>query len=390
MTINIIGGGIAGPVAAIALRKAGFDAVVHEAYDEGADGVGAFLTLATNGLAALRVLDLEDAVRAHGFPTPTMRLRLGSRVLAEFPMTGGRPDAPTTVTLKRADLYRVLRDEAVRRGARVEYGKRLVGAEADADGVTARFADGSSARGELLVGADGLRSTLRTVIDPHAPAPRYVPLLNTGGYARGVTVDAEPGVAEMAFGKRAFFGHLPHPDGSVWWFANLPRRTEPSAAELAAVGPEGWRRRLLDLFADDDIPAVDLIRATPEVMPGWSTYDFPSVPTWRRGRMVIIGDAAHATSPAAGQGASMAVEDAVELARCLRDLPDPDRALAAYERLRRGRVEKVVATGKRNGDSKAPGRLGRLLLPLALRLRPPGDQSWLLDHRLDWDAPVAS
>ncbi len=87
------------------------------------------------------------------------------------------------------------------------------------------------------------------------------------------------------------------------------------------------------------------------------TYDFPTVPT----RMVIIGDAAHATSPAAGQGAAMALEDAVTLARCLRDVPSIPKALAAYEGLRREHVEAVVERGKRNGDAKAVGPVGRVI-----------------------------
>jgi 2-polyprenyl-6-methoxyphenol hydroxylase-like FAD-dependent oxidoreductase len=102
--------------------------------------------------------------------------------------------------------------------------------------------------------------------------------------------------------------------------------------------------------------------------------------------MIIIGDAAHATSPASGQGASMALEDAVTLAKCLRDLPDVPAAFAAYENLRRTRVERVVAQGKRNGDGKAMGRVGRLFLPVIFKFvaRSATKQGWLYDHRIDW------
>ncbi|WP_414638650.1 FAD-dependent monooxygenase, partial [Actinophytocola sp.] len=102
--------------------------------------------------------------------------------------------------------------------------------------------------------------------------------------------------------------------------------------------------------AGEGFPAGEIIDATEHVFSGSNTYDFPTVPVWHRGRMIIIGDAAHATSPASGQGASMALEDAVTLAKCLRDLP---AAYTAYENLRRKRVERVVAQGKRNGDGKA-------------------------------------
>lgn len=386
--VVVIGGGIAGPVVAMALQRVGVEAVVHEAYDRGADGVGAFLNLAPNGMDALRVLDLHEVVGEAGFATPTIRLFLGEhKRLREFSLVGARTDGLTSITLNRGDLYARLRDEAVRRGIRIEYGKRLVDADTDADGVTARFADGSTDRGDLLVGADGLRSVVRTLIDPGAPDARYVPLVNTGGYVRGVDIDTEPGVTRMMFGKRAFLGMVGAPGGEVWWFCNVPQRRELSPAELAAISPREWKSRLLDLFADDGELPRRIVGGTEAPMLPWNTYDFPRVPTWHRGRMVIIGDAAHATSPAAGQGASMAVEDAVELARCLRDLP-VEAALTAYEGARRARVEKVVAHGKRNGDQKGMGRVARLLMPLAFRLMPDPDLRWLYDREAPWGAPV--
>uniref|UniRef100_UPI000B8722FF FAD-dependent oxidoreductase n=1 Tax=Actinokineospora iranica TaxID=1271860 RepID=UPI000B8722FF len=382
--VLIIGGGIAGPATAMALRQAGIDATVFEAYERTADGVGAFLTLAPNGMDALRALDLHEVVRAAGIETTRIRLTIGpDRPLGEASLVGERADGMTSLTLSRADLYMALRDEAVRRGIPVEYGKRLVDF---ADGV-ARFADGATAEGDLLVGADGLQSVVRTIIDPDAPAARYVPLLNTGGFAVGVDAGLEPGVSKMMFGKRAFFGVLPSPDGEAWWFANVAQRTESPPAALAEITSDAWRARLIDLFADDgDLPRR-LIEATPVIMPPWNTYDFPRVPTWHRDRMVIIGDAAHATSPAAGQGASMALEDAVVLARCLRDLPT-DRALRAYESLRRERVERVVRHGKRSGSAKALGPIGRVVLPALFKLMPTSDLRWMYDHHTDWNARV--
>ncbi|GAB3909365.1 hypothetical protein GCM10027612_85200 [Microbispora bryophytorum subsp. camponoti] len=160
----IIGGGIAGPVTAMALRRAGIDSEVFEAYDRGAEGVGAFLTLAVNGLEALRLLDLHDLVCDLGMDTPVMEIRNArGRLLA----TTSQPSR----TLRRADLYRALRDEAVRRGVPIHHGKRLVDASVTSGGVRAVFADGGEAAGDLLVGADGLRSRTRALIDPGAPAP---------------------------------------------------------------------------------------------------------------------------------------------------------------------------------------------------------------------------
>jgi len=376
----------------MALAQVGIDATVYEAYDRGADGVGAFLTVAVNGLAALRPLGLTDLLRDKGFDTPSMVARMGDgRRVAEFSFGDPLPDGTRNQTMTRAAIYGALRDEALRRGVTVEYGRRLVAAEPTGHGVLATFADGSTAHGDLLIGADGLRSVTRRIIDPNAPAPRYVPLMNVGGYATGVEVDAEPGVFTMVFGRRCFLGYLLAPDGTVWWFANPSQERELSAGELAAITADQWRERLHALFADDAAPARALVDGTTELFTGWNTYDFPKVPVWHRDRMIIIGDAAHATSPSAGQGASMAFEDAVTLARCLRDLPDVPAAFAAYENLRRRRVERVVARGKRNGSGKALGPVGRALLPTFFRLLAKasgGGQNWIFDHRVDWDEPV--
>ncbi len=393
----IVGGGIAGPVAAMALRRAGIGAVVYEAHAGGADNAGAFLTLASNGIDALRAIDAHRLALSEGFPAPRMAIQSGTgKHLGVVPNGGTLPDGTVSQTLKRADLYRTLRDEAVRRGVRIEYGKRLLDAQITPDGgVVARFEDGTEAEGDLLIGADGIHSRTRRIIDPSAPGARYIPVLNIGGYARDVRVQAGPGTFRMVFGRRAFFGYAVHPSGEVWWFANPPRADEPTSAELAATGTERWREMLMELFAQDATPAVDIIRATPGRLDGWATHDLPSVPTWHRGSMIVIGDAAHATSPSSGQGASMAVEDAVVLARCLRDLRDTGQALAAYERLRRGRVERIVAHGARTSNSKAAGPVGRvlrdLMLPVILkRVASGGSLAWMHDYHIDWDEKVTA
>ncbi|HEX8347596.1 MAG TPA: NAD(P)/FAD-dependent oxidoreductase [Actinoplanes sp.] len=395
----IAGGGIAGTVAAIALHRAGFSPLLYEAHDRSADERGAFLTVAVNGLTALRDLGLDpSALLAAGHPTPTVVLRAGSgRVLAELPLGGPQPDGTTTTTVRRADLYAALRAEAERRGIPVAYGRRLVAADRRADGITAVFADGSRISGELLVGADGLRSRTRALLNPRGPAPRYLGLLNAGGFTTS-PVDADvhptPGTMHMMFGRRCFFGWVTAPGGAVWWFANPPRRSEPSAAELARWTPAAWRDHLLGLFespAAGDRIASAVIRATDVALGPWSTHDLPRVPVWQDGRTVLLGDAAHAASPTSGQGASMAIEDAVTLGRCLAETPGVPAALDAYERLRRGRVEKVVTYGRRSGSAKTAGPVGAAvrdaMTPLILRLlyRNGNPQSWILDHRIDDD-----
>ncbi|GIG86681.1 FAD-dependent oxidoreductase [Plantactinospora endophytica] len=389
-----MGGGIAGTLSAIALRKAGIGSVVYEAYDRDADNVGAFLTLAVNALDALQTLDID--VRRIGFETPKMALTSGSgKKLGELQYGAPLPDGTVSRTVKRADLYRLLREHAERLGVRIEYGKRLVEAESDGDRVLARFADGSTAEGDLLIGADGLWSRTREIIDPDAPGVRYSGLLNTGGYAHGVRTDAEPGVMCAIFGRYAFFMHLTHPDGEVWWAANPARKVEPTRAELSAISPQEWRAHLLELFRHDDGPAADLIAASDKIFSAWKTYDVPTVPRWHRNRMIVIGDAAHATAPSIGQGAGMAIEDTVVLAKCLRDSPDVSSAFTAYERLRRERVQRVVAQGNRTGGWKGLGPVARIprdfIMAAALKRmarRGEDPSRWIYDYRIDWDQPV--
>ncbi|HEV2918952.1 MAG TPA: NAD(P)/FAD-dependent oxidoreductase [Actinomycetota bacterium] len=392
----IAGGGIAGPVTAMALQRAGIEAVVYEAHVPGTGDAGSYLTVATNGLDALRAVDADRPVLAAGFPTPTNVLLSGSGRRLGVVSNGGRlADGTVSHTIRRARLYRALHDEAAARGIRTEYGRRLVGAEVAAAGaVTAAFEDGTRATGDLLVGADGVHSTTRRLLDPAAPSGRYVGLVNFGGYTPDSAGTAEPGAWHMIFGRRAFFGYVVDPEGGTVWFANVPRPAV-TAAERAATSAEQWRRQLVELFAADHGPASDLIAAGTLELAGDSTHDLPSVPTWHKGPMVIVGDAAHAPSPTSGQGASMAAEDAVVLAKCLRDLPEIPQAVAAYERRRRRRVERIVAQGARTGSAKSPGPVGRLVrdlaLPLVFKLLVT-DRSiaWIYAHHIDWDARVTA
>jgi 2-polyprenyl-6-methoxyphenol hydroxylase-like FAD-dependent oxidoreductase len=332
-------------------------------------------------------------VLAAGFPTPTNVLLSGGGRRLGVVSNGGRlADGTVSHTIRRARLYRALHDEASARGIRTEHGKRLVGAEVHAGGgVTAVFEDGTRDTGDLLVGADGVHSVTRRLLDPAAPAGRYVGLVNFGGYTPQAAT-GEPGGWQMIFGRRAFFGWVVDPAGGTVWFANVPR-PPVSPAERAATTLQQWQRRLLELVAPDHGPASSLIAAGRLEFAGDNTYDLPRVPTWQRGPMVLIGDAAHAPAPTSGQGASLAAEDAVVLAKCLRDQPDLPQALAVYQRLRRPRVERIVAQAARTSSTKTPGPVGRLLrdltLPVVFRLLVTDKSlAWRYDHHIDWDAPI--
>lgn len=394
-TALVIGGGIAGPVTAMALRRAGIEATVCEAYPASAEGSGVTLTLAPNGLAALRCVDAEQSVEGVGLPMRhTVVTDGGGRRIGAFPHVAVEP---VTLGLWRDDLARVLRERAEAQGVRIGYDKRLVDAEQHGDGVLARFADGSTASADVLVGADGIRSRVRTLIDPQAPGPQVLPLLNLGGAARYAVPDAEPDAMYFVFGSRAFFGYWVQPDGRTAWFANVPDRRPTSYAEASRIPRQQWLHRLREVFADD-VPAGQVLAHTEpdDLVAIGSIESMPSVPRWHGGRMVLVGDAVHAPSPSSGQGASLAVESAVQLARCLRDHCEVSAAFEAYERLRRRRVERVIRRGRQTTSTKTVGpiakRMMRLMMPLALRtfLDPERTLGPEQRYRIDWDAPVAT
>jgi FAD-dependent urate hydroxylase len=393
-TALVIGGGVGGPVAAMALQKAGISATVYEAYAGTSEGVGGGLSLAPNGLEALDVIGVGDLVRPLGVPVTGMVMQdWAGRPLAEF---GNPPGVEPQQFLWRGDLNRVLAEEAVRRGIAIEYGKRLVNAEETDDGVTAHFADGTSATGDILIGADGIHSVVRGLVDAQAPSPEYTGLISFGGrVGGGHGVPSTGGKMPMVFGKQAFLGYQVFDGDSGVWFVNLPHPEPRTAAQLRQeASPEEWLRRLQEKFADDRVPARRLIGsvAPDDLVIVGSMENMPRVRTWSRGRMVLVGDSVHAPSSSSGQGASLAIESAIQLARCLRDLPY-DQAFTAYEAERRPRVERVIKETTRKNGSKTAGPVMRVVNAWAIRvfakLAKPEKMAWMFQYRIDWDAPAA-
>lgn len=390
----IIGGGIAGPLAAIGLRANGHEATVYEAHGPaGGASVGAWLTVAVNGFDAMAALGVDGPVRARGFASEEIELVSGTgKVLGAVPIGATRPGGASTRTLRRATLYGTIAELAAARGVAFVHGRRLVGATQDDAGVHARFDDGTVAHGDLLVGADGVHSCVRSLLDASAPRPRFGGLLNFGGFTPPQAgLDLAPGVYRMVFGRRAFFGYTVADDGEIWWFVNLPRARALERTELDATTDAAWTDVLVDAFRGDVGPMAAILRATAGPIVVSNQYELPTVPTWHRGRITILGDAAHAASPSSGQGVSMAAEDAAVLARCLRDAPDVPAAFTAFEACRRARVERVVEYGARMNSSKTAGPIARtfrdLLLPTFLRRvarqARAGAMAWLFDHHVE-------
>ena len=391
-TAIVAGGGIAGTVTAMALQRAGIAATVFEAYPSPADGVGGDLTIAPNGLRALGAIGADEAVREVGVPTPRMVMQTHrGRRLAEFDCF---PELPVNLTLPRAALHRTLRDLAVSRGIEVKTGKRLASAKRAGDGVRARFDDDSSVEAEILVGADGIRSTVRTLIDPRAPEPAYTGLLGFGGVVERSGLPSTDGAQCLTFGKRAFFGYQIDDVGEVRWFANVPHAEPMTTEQARATSADEWLRRLRELYAEDT-PAADIVglAAEKDLVVAGPLEILPPVPRWHGERMVLVGDSAHAPSASSGQGASLAAESAVQLAICLRDAPTAEQAFLAYEEIRRPRVTRIAANAARSNSGKAAGPIGRALLGAAMPIlfktvmTPEKMFGWIHRHHVDWDRP---
>ncbi|MET8076833.1 NAD(P)/FAD-dependent oxidoreductase [Streptomyces sp. NPDC005303] len=388
--VLVIGGGIAGTAAALALHKAGFEAVVHEAHPDSAEDIGAFLTLASNGMRALAQLDASAAVTAIGFPLTSLRVMDGTGTeLAHTPMGETSDPLLHYRCLRRGDLNTALQAEARRRGIPVRHGVRLASVEDGPDGVTARFSDGTTETGDLLIGADGLNSTVRRSISP-GTQPFHAGQHVFYGYTRAASDPGPDACITMVRGSGAAFGYAVSPDGEAYWFARVSG--DPLTAEELAQGtPEHWRDLLLPLLRGEPTPAADLVAATSDDLMVTNATEIPTGTPWRSGRTLLIGDAAHAASPATGQGASMALEDAVVLAKSLRDAPDTDAALALYETLRRPRVEhNITVSGNISRGTHTPTAASRPSDEDLARLLEWRTDLWTERHPLQKKSPAAS
>ncbi|MFD8387946.1 FAD-dependent oxidoreductase [Streptomyces sp. NPDC059680] len=379
--VLVAGGGIAGTAAALGLHKAGYDVTVYEAHPDTAEDTGAFLTLASNGMRALAELDATDAVTAVGFPLTSLRLLDSDGTeLTHAPLGEVTEPGLQYRCLRRGELNAALQGEAARRGIRVRHGARLVAVTDGPHGVTARFADGGTAHAGLLVGADGLNSTVRRLLTPGV-RPLYAGQRIFYGY-RGTAPGADgTGVITFVRGGGTTFGYAVSPAGQTYWFARVSTRPLPAGG---AAHSAPWREDLLPLLRKDCPPAADIVAASQGPVMVTNATEMPLGAVWHRGRTVLIGDAAHAASPATGQGASMALEDAVVLSKALRDLPGAPAAFAAYERHRRARVEhNITVSGGISRGSRDTSRPGPVVAP-------PAEPDEALVRQLAWDSPLAA
>lgn len=354
-SVIIVGGGIGGPAAAFGLRQLGYDVAVYE-QASALEAVGAGLTLWKNALDALRELGLWERLQAAALPDdrfarlPGIWARDGELLVEADAAAMERRFGRALAAVHRADLQETLIEGLGEE--HVSLGRRCVGFQQDADGVTVYFADGGQARAAFLVGAGGLHSPVRAQLHGERP-PTYA------GYSawRAVIPFAGDLRAGESWGRGARHGRLPLPGGRVYWFAtrNVPEGERAEGGEKTA---------LLSTFSGWHEPVEALIWATPEeeILRN-DIYDRPPLKSWGEGRVTLLGDAAHPMTPNLGQGAAQALEDAVVLCDCVGEHGLTPAALRAYEARRIPRTSFIVRA------SRLAGAIGQWAHPAAVAAR---------------------
>ncbi|MFF7248435.1 FAD-dependent monooxygenase [Embleya sp. NPDC008237] len=380
----VVGAGPGGLTAATALHRKGWSVVVLERAAT-LEPIGAAIALAPNGLRAL------DAVGA-GEPLRGLAAIRGAATLRR---PDGRVLAPTSgeafverfgepmVLAPRAELMRVLLAglpaDALRTGTAV-LTARPGGPDERASVTTTT---GETLTADLVVGADGIRSPIRHALFPEHPGPRYAGFTTWRAIVPGIEI-----VPGETWGRGLVFGAMPLADGRVYWYATANRP--------AGVTHGDERAELLRLYRDFHAPIGRLIEAaTPERILHLDVHEMADpLPAHHRGRVVLIGDAAHAMTPNLGQGGNQALEDAIELADVLTRVPADGvvRALPEYTERRLARTSEVVRKSRRLGamaqwEGRGAVAIRDGLLRMAGRLAPDAALR-PLDSILSWRPPV--
>jgi 2-polyprenyl-6-methoxyphenol hydroxylase-like FAD-dependent oxidoreductase len=339
----IVGAGIGGLAAAVALRRAGWNVRIFERAASPRE-LGFALLLAPNAMHALGELGLGDAVRHGGFVATSGEMRRpDGTVLRRFDIASVRMVLDEdTVCILRPVLHGALLDAVG--VSSIDLRSPVVGFVTHPDGVHVKLADGRSAEGQILVGADGVASVIRTQLHPDEQPPRASGLLAIRGVARDVVAHLSGAGGAQYFGRGLEAGLARAGEREIYWYLSIkaahfdePRDPMVVAERCAARFHEPFRA---------------IVRATPlEDLRLDVLLERDPINPWGHGAVTLLGDAAHPMLPHAGQGAAQALEDAVVLGSSLRDIEDPsaiEAALRHYERVRIPRTRAVVALARRN------------------------------------------
>jgi len=353
--VLVAGAGIGGLTLARALLRAGLPVRVLEREPE-LRPVGAGITVQINAMQVLAGLGLAEAVAAAGMRLAHGELlRSDGRVLKRLPLEEALAEfGQPSIAIHRARLQAVLL-EALPADC-LETGRGVAGFEDADDAVELRLEDGETLRGCALVGCDGLRSSVRRALLDDGE-PRYAGYTTWRGIARGEMTRGFGRSGEM-WGRGLRFGFVPIEPGAVYWFAVA---NQPAGG---TDGSQGALARVRRDFAHFASPAPELLAATdPGAVLRTDAYDRPPSDVWGRGRVTLLGDAAHPMTPNLGQGGCQAIEDAGVLADALAGGDDVPGALRRYEAARQPRTAWFVDTSWRLG------RLAQWSHPLACGLR---------------------
>lgn len=348
----IIGCGITGPILALSLKQAGINSVIYEAEKTPLDHIGLVIYLGPSGGNVLRTLGLYDKVKQAGSVCTKVAFNnhVGKNIV-DFDLSKHTQNfGASTIAIKRGELNKILRDEVVSQGIKINWNKKLKNIEITPEKtVIAFFEDGTTIQGDLLVGCDGIHSITRQIILPKAPNPEYTGSFVVGGTTDTPDMGSSSNILSFNFGKKAFFAHYVMPSGKTVWWSDL-RISEESVKEKLTIQNDEWSKILLEQHNDDSLFFKELIKSTKGKLLKLSVYDLPPFHTWSNGPVCLVGDAAHAVAPHAGQGASLSMESAMMLVKCIRDVNGVENAFLMYKKLRWDRVKKMNKMSRRNVD----------------------------------------
>jgi len=334
LKVVIIGAGIGGLTAGIALTQAGYDV---EVYDRVRDlrPVGAGISLWSNGVKVLNRLGLGEKIAAIGGRMDRMQyLSMAGDLYNDIDLTplmetvGQRP-----YPVARAELQQMLWQAFP---GKITLGREWIGVEQDDQGVTAQFEDGSSARGDLLVAADGVRSRLRTAVLGTEVAPAYGGYVNWNGLVPATPALVPDNTWMIYVGNHQRASMMPIAGDRLYFFFDLP------LPKGTAPHPDGMRAELLHHFSGWADPVQQLIHTLdPAHTNRLEIHDVGPIDRLVKGRIALVGDAAHATCPDLGQGGCQAMEDGWVLTNYL---TSTNLSVAdALQRYQAGRLERITA-----------------------------------------------
>jgi 2-polyprenyl-6-methoxyphenol hydroxylase-like FAD-dependent oxidoreductase len=345
----VIGGGIAGMCAALELRKRDVHVDLVE-LDSQWRVYGAGITISGPTLRAFKAVGVVDEILRQGWCADGLDLHLADGTPIGHltsPRIAG-PEIPGGGGIMRPVLARILSEATTSSGTRVKLGVTFSAIHTEGDQVDVSFTDGTSDEYDLVIGADGCNSKVREALFPDAPKPRF-----TGQACWRAVVPRPPEIerAAMYIGRSVKAGINPVSREEMYLFF-LDKREQPDHIE-----PEAWPALLREELAEFSGPVAHIRDAiTPQSRIVYRPLFALLLPRpWHRGRVVLIGDAAHSTTPHLASGAGMAVEDALVLAEELENIPAVEKALECFAQRRFERCRIVVENSVRLGDIERNG-----------------------------------